>query len=142
MLFYVKHYASNFAISTSVKFRRGGSVMFASQMQAYVFIVASMEDSACQSVMWDPCSQMFEGRWLLNLTLLFFRMHCHIGIHDMSSFLALTGVFNYKKPKLVVPSVEICRVHIRVCVIQRNTWFKTLVVFCMRYGHTGIHSEV
>lgn len=60
----------------------------------------------------------------------------------MSSFLALVVVFNYKKPKLVVPSVEIWRVHIRVCVIQRNTWFKTLVVFCMRYGHTGIHSEI
>jgi len=59
----------------------------------------------------------------------------------MSSLLALTGVFNYKKPKLVVPSVEIWRVHIRVCVIQRNTCFETLVVFCMRYGHTGIHSE-
>lgn len=60
----------------------------------------------------------------------------------MSSFLALVVVFNYKKPKLVVPSLEIWRVHIRVCVIQRNTWFKTLVVFCMRYGHTGIHSEI
>lgn len=69
MLFYVKHYPSNFAISTNVEFRRGDSVMFASQMQANIFIVASVEDSTCQSVIWDPCSQMFEGKWLLNPTL-------------------------------------------------------------------------
>jgi len=69
MVFYVKHYASNFAMSTNVKFRRGGSVMFASQMQANIFIVVSMEDSACQSVIWDPCSQMFEGKCLLSPTL-------------------------------------------------------------------------
>lgn len=60
MLFYVKHYASNFAISTNVRFRRGGSIVYASQMQ--VNIVASMEDPACQSVIWDPCSQIFEGK--------------------------------------------------------------------------------
>lgn len=36
--------------------------MFASQIQANILIVASMEDSACQSVIWDPCSQMFEEK--------------------------------------------------------------------------------
>lgn len=37
--------------------------MFDSQEQGSIFIVASMEDSAGQTVMWDPCSHI-KSKWL------------------------------------------------------------------------------
>lgn len=50
-------------------FRTGGSVMFGSQEQGSIFIVASMEDSAGQTVMWDPCSHIGSQWFMLGGTL-------------------------------------------------------------------------
>lgn len=64
-------------------------------------IVTSMEDSAYQSAIEDPCSQLFERKQMLKPTLSVSSEYT-VPLEIMTYFLSLslTGTLNYKKPKL------------------------------------------